>query len=116
MVFARSALAAILLVAVLPTVRAQAPAPTAEPARASAAAGAGTQAGDGAVPEWRRTGAYPFAARADTVRRLQFVAQAMQLREYCADARVSDDFVRAQLARFGRMTGREESCASLLEY
>ena len=40
----------------------------------------------------------------------------MQLREYCADRRVSDDFVRERLQRFGRITGRAETCASLRDY
>lgn len=69
-----------------------------------------------AVPEWRRTDTYRFPAMADTVRRMQHGAQAMQLREYCADRRVPDDFVRERLQRFGRITGREESCASLNDY
>ncbi len=67
-------------------------------------------------PEWRRTDGYRFPALADSVRRLQYAAQAMQLREYCADRRVPDDFVRERLQRFGRMTGREETCASLQDY
>ena len=53
---------------------------------------------------------------ADTVRRLQFSAQAMQLREYCADRRVPDDFVRERLQRFGRLTGRDETCGTLADY
>ena len=68
------------------------------------------------IPEWRRTDGYRFPALADSVRRLQFAAQAMQLREYCADRRVPDEFVRERLQRFGRMTGREETCASLADY
>lgn len=68
------------------------------------------------VPEWRRTDAYRFPALADTVRRLQHVAHAVQLREYCADRRVPDDFVRERLQRFGQLTGREEDCASLVDY
>lgn len=68
------------------------------------------------VPEWRRTDAYRFPAIADTVRRLQHVAHAMQLREYCADRRVPDEFVRERLQRFGQLTGRAEDCASLLDY
>ncbi|MBP9654836.1 MAG: hypothetical protein KBE19_10655, partial [Rhodocyclaceae bacterium] len=72
--------------------------------RAPAAAAASTP-----TPEWRRTDGYRFPALADSVRRLQFAAQAMQLREYCADRRVPDEFVRERLQRFGRMTGREET-------
>ena len=79
--------------------------------RAPAAAAASTP-----TPEWRRTDGYRFPALADSVRRLQFAAQAMQLREYCADRRVPDEFVRERLQRFGRMTGREETCASLVDY
>jgi hypothetical protein len=69
-----------------------------------------------AVPEWRRTDAYVFGSIGDVTRRMQFVAQAMQLRDWCADRRVPDDFVRERLQRFGRMTGREESCTTLLDY
>ena len=68
------------------------------------------------VPEWRRTDNYRFPAIAKTVADMQNLAYAMQLRDYCADRRVSDDFVRDRLARFGRMTGREENCASLMDY
>ncbi|MDX9886234.1 hypothetical protein [Thauera sp.] len=68
------------------------------------------------VPEWRRTDAYVFRAIGDVTRRMQFVAQAMQLRDYCADRSVSDDFVRERLQRFSAMTGREESCTTLLDY
>lgn len=82
----------------------------AQPAKTPAAA----RAPD--VPEWRRTDAYVFRAIGDVTRRMQFVAQAMQLRDYCADRSVPDDFVRERLQRFGGMTGREESCTSLLDY
>lgn len=68
------------------------------------------------MPEWRRTDAYVFRAIGDVTRRMQFVAQAMQLRDYCADRTVPDDFVRDRLQRFGRMTGRDETCTSLLDY
>ena len=68
------------------------------------------------VPEWRRTDAYVFRAIGDVTRRMQFVPQAMQLRDWCADRSVPDDFVRARLQRFGRMTGREETCTTLLDY
>lgn len=47
---------------------------------------------------------------------MQNLAYAMQLRDYCANSRVSDDFVRERLNRFSAMTGREESCQTLLEY
>ena len=69
-----------------------------------------------AVPEWRRTDAYVFRAIGDVTRRMQFVPQAMQLRDWCADRSVPDDFVRERLQRFGRMTGREETCTTLLDY
>ena len=82
--------------------------------RAPAAAAA--PAASTPTPEWRRTDGYRFPALADSVRRLQFAAQAMQLREYCADRRVPDEFVRERLQRFGRMSGREETCASLADY
>ncbi len=85
----------------------QAPAPAAAPAARAPAP---------ALPEWRRTDAYVFRAIGDVTRRMQFVAQAMQLRDWCADRSVPDDFVRERLQRFGRMTGREESCPTLLDY
>ena len=59
---------------------------------------------------------YPMPAVAETVRDLQHSTQAMLLREYCADKRISDDFVNQRLAAFSRQTGREENCRTLLEY
>jgi hypothetical protein len=44
------------------------------------------------------------------------MVQAMILRDYCANEKLPDDFVRDRLARFGRITGREEDCQSLLDY
>lgn len=85
-------------------------------AQKAPAAPAAAAAANPPTPEWRRTDGYRFPALADSVRRLQFAAQAMQLREYCADRRVPDEFVRERLQRFGRMTGREETCASLADY
>ena len=79
-------------------------------------AAAAARAPGPAVPEWRRTDAYVFRAIGDVTRRMQFVAQAMQLRDWCADRSVPDDFVRERLQRFGRMTGREETCTTLLDY
>ncbi|CAM5340286.1 hypothetical protein [Thauera mechernichensis] len=67
-------------------------------------------------PEWRSTAGYPFPALADTVARMQNVAHAMRLRDYCADRRVPDEFVRARLQRFSQLTGREETCTTLLDY
>ena len=66
--------------------------------------------------DWRDVSDYPFPAVSATVEAMQFVAYAMQLREYCADARIADAFVRDRLARFSQLTGREEDCASLLDY
>lgn len=59
---------------------------------------------------------YRFPPLIDTVSAMQNVAHAIQLRDYCADARVPDDFVRAQLARFSRITGRPETCQTLRLY
>ncbi|MCM8567000.1 hypothetical protein [Thauera linaloolentis] len=67
-------------------------------------------------PEWRKTEGYRFPAVAKTVEDMQNLAYAMQLREFCANPRVADDFVRERLDRFGAMTGREESCQTLLDY
>lgn len=68
------------------------------------------------VPAWRDTSNYLFPAIAKTVTDLQNVAYAMTLRDYCADRRVPDDFVRERLTRFSAMTGREETCRSLMDY
>ncbi|MDR1424207.1 MAG: hypothetical protein LBI92_06380 [Azoarcus sp.] len=65
---------------------------------------------------WRDTSGYPWPALADTVAAAQNMAYAMNLREYCANARIASDFVRARLARFSQITGREETCKSLLDY
>lgn len=69
-----------------------------------------------ARPDFRDTSRYRFPAVADTVHHLQMMSYAMQLREYCANLRVSDDFVRNRLARFSQLTGREEDCNSLADY
>ncbi|KIN89501.1 hypothetical protein [Thauera sp. SWB20] len=82
----------------------------------AAPAAAAAAAANPPTPEWRRTDGYRFPPLADSVRRLQYTTLAMQLREYCADRRVSDDFVRERLQRFGRITGRVETCASLRDY
>ena len=66
--------------------------------------------------DWRDTSGYPFPALADTVAAAQNMVHAMLLREYCANKKLSDDFVRGRLARFSRITGREEDCQSLLDY
>jgi len=86
------------------------------PALAQKAPAAPAAAANPPMPEWRRTDGYRFPALAESVRRLQYTTLAMQLREYCADRRVSDDFVRERLQRFGRITGRAETCASLRDY
>lgn len=67
-------------------------------------------------PPWRRLDGHAFPALADTVSSLQNMSHAMQLRDYCADGRIEDDFVRDRLARFSRITGREEDCSTLLRY
>lgn len=66
--------------------------------------------------DWRDVSGYPFPALADTVAAARNMAQAMILRDYCANKELSDDFVRERLALFGRVTGREEDCRSLLDY
>lgn len=68
------------------------------------------------APEWRKTDGYRFPAVAKTVEDMQNLAYAMQLREFCANARIPDDFVRERLNRFSAMTGREEDCRTLLDY
>ncbi|MFN3984425.1 MAG: hypothetical protein ACK4KV_03000 [Rhodocyclaceae bacterium] len=73
-------------------------------------------AADDPPRDFRDTSRYRFQAAASTVHDLQMLAYAMQLREYCANRRISDDFVRDRLARFSTMTGREEDCASLADY
>lgn len=103
---------------------AQAPAPVEAPAPGRAEPSPQPAQGDaanngaavGAPPVWRSTAGYPFPALADTVARMQHVAQAMQLRDYCANRRLPDAFVRERLQRFSRLTGREEDCQTLLDY
>lgn len=65
---------------------------------------------------WRDTTGYLFPAISKTTGDLQNVAYAMQLRDYCADKRISDAFVRDRLMRFARITGRVETCQTLLDY
>ncbi|MCL1826127.1 MAG: hypothetical protein FWG26_09375 [Betaproteobacteria bacterium] len=65
---------------------------------------------------WRDTSGYPFPALADTIAAAQNMVQAMILREYCSNKKVSDNFVRERLSRFSRITEREENCQSLLDY
>lgn len=66
--------------------------------------------------DFRDTTGYRFPALSRTVRDMQNLAFAMQLRDYCADDRIPDAFVRVQLARFSMMTGRDENCRSLNDY
>lgn len=66
--------------------------------------------------DFRDTSRYTFPAVAQTTFDMQLLAYAMQLREYCANRRISDEFVRDRLLRFSAMTGREEDCTSLLDY
>ncbi len=66
--------------------------------------------------DFRDTTGYRFPALSRTVRDMQNLAFAMQLRDYCADDRIPDAFVRSQLARFSVLTGRDESCRSLNDY
>lgn len=95
----------------------QAPPAAAPPVANTAPAGAdGEEAGDQDDRSWRDTSAYPFGALADTALRLELVAKAMQLRDYCADRRVQDEFVRERLRRFSALSGRPEDCRSLLDY
>lgn len=69
-----------------------------------------------ARPEWRDVSGYRFPAVGKTVADMQNAAHAMRLRDYCADARVKDEFVRERLTRFSAITGREETCRTLLDY
>ncbi|HRP75762.1 MAG TPA: hypothetical protein PK725_09885 [Rhodocyclaceae bacterium] len=66
--------------------------------------------------DFRKLSGYAFPQVSDTVRDMQNLAHAMQLRDYCADARIPDEFVRVQLARFSLITAREENCQTLLDY
>jgi hypothetical protein len=59
---------------------------------------------------------YSFPPLINTVSAMQNIAYAIQLRDYCADASVPDEFVRAQLARFSQITGRKETCQTLRAY
>ncbi|CAL93623.1 hypothetical protein [Azoarcus olearius] len=98
---------------------AQAVAPQAPTTPAGAAAPAGPAPAANApkpADDWRDTSNYIFPAIAKTVTDMQNVAYAMTLRDYCADRRVPDDFVRDRLKRFSAMTGREETCRSLMDY
>ncbi len=69
-----------------------------------------------AEPPFRDLSGYAFGPLSRTVRDMQHLAYAMQLRDYCADPRIADEFVRVQLARFSLITGRPEDCQTLLNY
>jgi Tfp pilus assembly protein FimV len=94
-----------------PQPEATAPAPAPAPEKTDQPAAAPVSGKD-----WRDVSGYRFPALASTVAAAQNMAQAMILRDYCANAKVPDAFVRARLARFSRITGREENCRSLLDY
>lgn len=83
---------------------------------APAPAGAADAAEPAATSDFRDTSRYAFPAVAQTTFEMQRLAYAMQLREYCANRRVPDDFVRERLTRFSEMTGREETCNTLADY
>jgi hypothetical protein len=85
----------------------------AQPATSNAPAAAATSP---AGKDFRDVSGYPFPALARTRGHLQNVATAIQLREYCADDKLDAAFVRRQLERFSRITGRSESCRTLLDY
>nr|WP_068637121.1 hypothetical protein [Thauera butanivorans] len=109
MSFMRALLFLSLFSVLLPAAAQQPAAVASEGAPASAAA-------KPEVPEWRKTDGYRFPAVAKTVEDMQNLAYAMQLREFCANVRIPDDFVRERLNRFSAMTGREEDCRTLLDY
>ena len=50
------------------------------------------------------------------VRESSLAVQAWQLRDYCADPRLDNAFVAAQLEKFSKISGRTEDCASILQY
>ncbi|NMG76270.1 hypothetical protein GPA25_16035 [Aromatoleum diolicum] len=88
----------------------------AQPAPSGAATAATAEGAGKPVESFRDTTGYRYPALSRTVRDMQNLAYALQLRDYCADERVSDEFVKAQLASFSRITGRTESCRTLLAY
>ncbi len=92
------------------------PADSQAPAAQAVSAAPAPAAADKPAEQGRDTGGYRFPALARTVADMQNLAHAMQLRDYCADRRVADAFVRERLRRFGALTGREETCSSLLDY
>lgn len=99
-----------------PPAAAPAGAPAGAPAEGSAAGAPATPPARKPVPPWRDTSNYVFPAIAKTVADMQNLAYAMTLRDYCADRRVPDEFVQDRLKRFSALTGREETCRSLMDY
>lgn len=106
-VLMRAVATVILLAALVVAVPVEAQTPPRAPDAAGSSAG---------VVLARNLGGYEFPSIAATTSRMQNIAHAMRLRDYCSDRRVADAFVRVQLARFSLITGRPESCASLLDY
>ena len=66
--------------------------------------------------DFRDVSGYLFPPLSRTVRDMQNIAYAFNLRDYCADNRIPDAFVRERLARFSQITGRKETCRSLRNY
>ena len=50
------------------------------------------------------------------VRESSLAVQAWQLRDYCADPRLDNAFVAAQLEKFSKISGRNEDCNSIQQY
>jgi hypothetical protein len=108
---------ACLALLVAAGVRAQAAPPAAGSSTAPVPEGKSPEKGAARKPPpFRDTTGYRYPAISRTVRDMQNMAYAMQLRDYCADERVPDEFVKEQLAHFSRITGREETCRTLLAY
>jgi hypothetical protein len=106
----------LFLLVLAPLASAQAPVPAGGAPQPGVAAGDAAPAVASVPDDWRDTTGYTFPAVAQTVADLQNLAYAMQLRDYCANRRVPDAFVRQQLAQFSAITGRVETCRSLLAY
>lgn len=84
-----------------------------------------TEAGDTADPPgadevvdelYRDLSAFMLPPPAVTVRDMQHLAIAMQIRDYCMNSGVPESFVRGRLERFSQLTGRTENCFTLLDY
>lgn len=107
----RRLLPVFLFFAPLPAVGQEAPPDAAKPDAPAAAPPTAEPKKD-----WRDTSGDPFPSLASVAAASRNMALALNLREFCANDAVPDDFVRERLARFSRMTGREEDCRSLLDY